>query len=96
MEDFVESPCEYGLDLCTKKQLIAIAVHYQIDIGDTTKVKDIVKSNLKSKLFESEVLKPVAQPMGVALPLMPNATGLSYKQHRELLLLRLNVVLSQA
>ncbi len=55
VEDFVASPSEDLLNVCTKEQLLKIAEHYEIDVGDKH-LKDRVKAILKASLFERKVL----------------------------------------
>lgn len=90
VEDFIESPHERGLDICTKKQLIKIAEYYKVDIGDVRKTKDYVKGNLKVKLLENGVLMPgkVDTLVESSLSGRVSPVGLSFEQQKELLLLR--------
>ena len=53
--DFVKAPWEALLDKCTREQLVKIADHYQIEVGDK-RLKDAVKSILKANLAEMGVL----------------------------------------
>lgn len=92
VEDFIESPSENGLNFCTKKQLILIAEHYKVDIGDTKKAKEYVKGNLKAELIDCGVMQPSSVQTGAVDPSSPSkagATNLSFEQQKELLLLRL-------
>ncbi|KAG1927044.1 hypothetical protein F2P79_024490 [Pimephales promelas] len=87
VEDFIESPHERGLDICTKKQLIRIAEYYKVDIGDARKTKDHVKGNLAAKLLEKGVL--LKGKVDTSLLGGANPVGLSFEQQKELLLLRI-------
>lgn len=91
VEDFIESPQECGLDICTKKQLIRIAEYFKVDIGDSRKTKDYVKGNLKAKLLENGVLMPgKVDTLGESsLSGRGSPVGLSFEQQKELLLLRI-------
>lgn len=90
VEDFIESPHECGLDICTKKQLIRIAEYYKVDVGDVRKTKDYVKGNLKVKLLEKGVLKLDKIEFSVESSMSERVSpvGLSFEQQKELLLLR--------
>ena len=53
--DFVKAPSEALLDKCTREQLVKIADHYRIEVGDK-RLKDTVRSILKANLAEMGVL----------------------------------------
>ena len=89
IEDFFDSPSEEWLDLCTKEQLLKIAEHYEIDIGDK-RLKDRVKAILKSNLFEIKVLTdpPVGPPVTALSQML--TSGLTFEQQKELLMIQLD------
>lgn len=91
VEEFIASPSEELLDLCTREQLLKIAESYEIDVGDKCQ-KERVKSVLKACLLKNKVM-PEA-PLNVPFPhnvLYPpvTTTGLTFDQQKELLLLQL-------
>lgn len=54
VEAFVQAPSEALLNACTKDQLVKIAGHYNVDVGDK-RVKETVKTNLKFMLLKMNV-----------------------------------------
>lgn len=99
MEDvvraFVEAPSAEFLDGCTNNQLVKIAKHYEVDVGDK-RVKETVKVNLKVGLFKMGVLGTAeavswsARTGGLAPP-SGGGPGLSFEQQKELLLLQMKL-----
>jgi len=97
VEAFVQAPSEALLDGSTRDQLVKIAAHYKVDVGDK-RVKETVKANLKLKLSKMNVLSAgeaasvsagnegATQPLGVGLD-----AGLSFEQQKELLVLRMQL-----
>ncbi len=91
VEAFCETPSEELLDGCTKEQLLKIADHYSVDISDK-RLKDTVKSILKAKLYEMEILPgKMGGVTGAGVSFSPEAqsSGLSFDQQKELLLLQM-------
>ncbi len=55
VEEFISSPSEELLDLCTKEQLLKIAEHYDIDVSSNM-LKERQKAILRSNLIERNIL----------------------------------------
>ena len=97
VEAFVQAPSEALLDGSTRDQLVKIAAHYKVDVGDK-RVKETVKANLKLKLSKMNVLsageaasvsagnESATPPLVVGLD-----AGLSFEQQKELLVLRMQL-----
>lgn len=83
---FVQSPSELALELCSKEQLLEIAEHYQIAIGDLKKKK--LKDVVKEGLMDLGVL--CDQPRAGA-SFQSNPTTLTFEQQRELLQMQLDL-----
>lgn len=83
--DFVDSPTEEFLDNCTKEQLFEIGKQYGFELDGS---KENVKAILVANLFEKGILQrpPVERDASKPVALPP---GVTYEQHRELLLLLL-------
>ncbi len=82
VEDFVTCPSEDLLNVCTKEQLLKIAEHYEIDVGDKH-LKDRVKAILKASLFERKVLiekenQSAVSPSAAALSPPVMTSGLTF------------------
>jgi len=98
VEAFVQAPSEALLDGSTRDQLVKIAAHYNVDVGDK-RVKETVKANLKLTLFKINVLSAgeaasiSAGAEGATPPLVVGLdAGLSFfKQQKELLVLRMQL-----
>lgn len=91
--EFLKSPSEKILDGYTKEQLLKIAEHFDIDIGDK-RLKDTVKSVLKANLFERKVLEEGTEISSLACTvdaasINPSACALTFEQQREMLILQL-------
>lgn len=81
------------MDGYTKEQLLKIAEHFHIDIGDK-RLKDTVKSVLKANLFERKVLEEGTEisslPCTVdAVSINPSTCVLTFEQQKEMLILQL-------
>jgi len=92
VEAFVAS--EALLDESTRYQLVKIAAHYNVDVGDK-RVKETVKANFKLTLFKMNVLSAglaasvSAGTEGATPPLVLGlGAGLSFEQQKELLLFK--------
>ncbi|XP_036974481.1 uncharacterized protein LOC119030758 [Acanthopagrus latus] len=81
--DFVKAPSEALLDKCTREQLLKIADHYQIEVGDK-RLKDAIRSILKANLADMGVLDEESRHLP---PLA--ASNLTFEQQKEMLLLQL-------
>ncbi|KAL7400079.1 hypothetical protein ABVT39_006267, partial [Epinephelus coioides] len=83
------APSEEALERCTKEQLIKLADHYSVDVGDR-KLKGEIKVALKVKLVELGIFRSVPVPLAppaVSLPVQ--VQGLTFEQQKELLLLQM-------
>ncbi|KAL7396595.1 hypothetical protein ABVT39_008360, partial [Epinephelus coioides] len=83
------APSEEALERCTKEQLIKLADHYSVDVGDR-KLKGEIKVALKIKLVELGIFRSVPVPLAppaVSLPVQ--VQGLTFEQQKELLLLQM-------
>ena len=82
VDEFVHSPSDHLLNQYTKDQLLKIADHYGIDIGDK-RLKENIKAILKANLVEVGILKREE--------FQPKVTNvaLSFEQQKELLTMQL-------
>ena len=80
VEEFVDSPCDHLLDQCSKEQLLKIAEHYKVEIGDKRVKLDTIKANLRKKLVATGVLE-MEEKVGSA--------SLDFEQQKELLMMQL-------
>ena len=85
MEEFLGEPSEVLLDGFSREQLVHIAEHFDLDVGDKRmkeNMKNIIKANLSDKgVFGPKIL--AAGPMGDSAD-----ASLSFEQRRELLCLQ--------
>ena len=89
LEDFFASPSEGFLDVCAREQPLKIAEHYDVEVGDK-RLKDRVRVILKVLLLDKVfVVAPPPFSPGAGLVLPAVATGLTFEQQRELLILQL-------
>lgn len=72
VKDFLKAPAEEVLDCFTKEQLMKVADHFEMDVGDR-RIKDNIKAILKANLFEDGVFKGKGHCDGIA----PKPGGLS-------------------
>lgn len=88
---FFETPSESFLEGCTKEQLLKIAEHYRIEIGNK-RPKDTVKSILRANLYDMDILPGktggVGDAAGAFLP-KSQVGNLPFEQQKELLLLQM-------
>lgn len=88
-EAFIAAPSEEALEKCTKEQLLKIAEHYSVVVGDK-RLKENVKTTLKVKLVELGIMTTDPSefhPVTSTLPVQ--AQGLTFEQQKELLLLQM-------
>lgn len=94
VDEFIASPSEELLDLCTREQLLKIAENYEIDVGDKRQ-KERVKSVLKACLIENKVLPEaplnVPSPRNV-LSLLVTTTGLTIDQQKSCFCYNLSMI----
>ena len=100
VSDFVSAPSEEGLEACTKEQIILLAEHYQINLGDKRAARDHLKAVVKKALVEQQVLIPtptggagVQADVSAEGSMLPPGTALTFEQQKELLNLQLQVQL---
>lgn len=87
---FIESPSYTLLGKCTKKQLLRIAAHYEIDVVDK-KLKESIKAELTLKLCERDILSmEVDKDLIVSAQMQTDLTSvLTFEQQKVLLLLQM-------
>lgn len=86
VEDFISSPSEALLDSCAKDQLLKIADHYGIEIGDKRVKDSTIRETLKTKLIEQSILFEMPATAG---QVKPRVGSLTFEQQERLLLLQL-------
>lgn len=86
VEDFISSPSGALLDSCTKDQLLKIADHYGIEIGDKRVKDSTVRETLKAKLIEESILFEIPATAG---QVKPQVSSLTFQQQERLLLLQI-------
>jgi len=94
VSDFIAVPTEGFLDQCTRDQLLKIADHYKISVGDS-RLKQNVRSIIRAHLYDMDVLTPVRKPHSPSkLALDENVSpgvALSFEQQKEILILRMKL-----
>ena len=98
VSDFVSAPSEEGLEACSKEQIILIAEHYKINLGDKRAARDHLKGVVKKALCEQQVLNITSPTSAGAQPgvsgegsMLFSGSGLTFEQQKELLTLQLQV-----
>ena len=86
--DFLESPSDELLNAFTKVQLMELAEHYIIDLGEKTLKKEI-KQLLRTTLGEQGVLPVIPSYIE---PAVSPSVALTSQQQKELLLLQMERV----
>lgn len=75
------------MERCTKEQLLKIAEHHSVVVGDIHLKKNI-KMALKSKLVEMGVMTADPEVLSLVVTSIPVQTqGLNFEQQKELLLI---------
>lgn len=93
VEDFVKAPSEKLLDRCSREQLVKIAEHFKMDVGDK-RAKENMKQILKTNLLDAGVLQPKVQAVEVQLDsgeAAPTSSVLTFAQRERLLMLQLEL-----
>ncbi|KAK0131567.1 hypothetical protein N1851_033742 [Merluccius polli] len=97
LEEFLRAPSEELLERCSREQLVRIAEHFKMDVGDK-RLKENVKNILKENLLEAGVLQPKLYADGsgvdtadVSVSEVGVSTGLTFEQRKELLLLQVEI-----
>ncbi|XP_050923269.1 uncharacterized protein LOC127139346, partial [Lates calcarifer] len=98
VEEFLKVPTEELLERCSREQLVRIAEHFKMDVGDK-RLKENMRNILKENLLEVGVLSqqiPAVAPgldsFGVAASgEARGSTVLTFEQQRELLLLQMEM-----
>lgn len=101
IEDFFNAPCETLLDQCNRDQLLKIAEHYKISVGDKRlkeNVRAIVKANLcELNVFAPQLESPFSSNMAGAvsskdlLSQPSHELVLNFEQQKEMLRLRMQL-----
>ena len=89
VEEFLKAPSEAALNLCSREDLVELAEHYKVDVGDRRKTENM-RRILTERLLEVGVLKsePAEQSLGpsAAAPLSPSKEDyLTFEQRKQLL-----------
>ncbi|CAG5925684.1 unnamed protein product, partial [Menidia menidia] len=91
VDEFLREPSEEGLERCTREQLLKIAEHFQLEVGDK-RSKDNIRAIIKANLTDSGVLGPTKlQATSTWLDAAAVDTSLTFEQKRELLLLQASI-----
>uniref|UniRef100_A0AAQ4QC33 Gypsy retrotransposon integrase-like protein 1 n=1 Tax=Gasterosteus aculeatus aculeatus TaxID=481459 RepID=A0AAQ4QC33_GASAC len=97
VEEFIAIPSEQFLDQCTRDQLLKIADHYKISVGDR-RLKENVRFTIRAHLYDIGVLTPVQKshsPTNLALDEcsqdMSHSVALNFEQQKEMLILRMKL-----
>ena len=90
INDFFENPSADFLDVCSKDQLLEIAEHYKVDVGDKRRKIETIRTILIANLKDSEVLS-VKDEEGEQQPLPIQKANLSFEQQKELMLIQLEM-----
>lgn len=92
LEEFLRAPSEELLERCWREQLVKIAEHFKMDVGDRW-LKENVKNILKENLLEAVVLQLKLGDSGAGLHMadvsvseVELSIGLTFQQRKELLL----------
>lgn len=83
---------------CLREKLVKIAGNFEMEVGDRF-LKKNMKNNLKENVFELGVLQSKVHAVGSGLDTINAAgivgavvsTGLTFEQHRKLLLLQMEI-----
>lgn len=87
---FIAAPSEEALEHCTREQLLKIAEHFSIVVGDK-RLKENIKVVLKSELREKGVLAVDEKADSPVSPgVLIQTQGLTFDQQKELLLIQLD------
>eukprot|EP00064_Thunnus_orientalis_P026426 superscaffoldBa00016751_g26939 len=63
VEDFLRAPSEELLERCSREQLLKIAEHFKLEVGDK-RMKENIKAIVKAYLTELGVVRPKLQATG--------------------------------
>uniref|UniRef100_A0A3B5QLU2 Gypsy retrotransposon integrase-like protein 1 n=1 Tax=Xiphophorus maculatus TaxID=8083 RepID=A0A3B5QLU2_XIPMA len=89
VEDFNKNPSAEFLDLCSREQLVKIAEHFKISVGDK-RLKENVKAILRENLIEMGVLSLPSMPEDLDLEVV-KPKFLDFEQQKEMLRLRMQL-----
>jgi len=98
VEEFFKSPSEEFLERCSPEQLVNIADHFEMDVGDKRSKKSM-KHILRENLLELGILQPKSRAVGAGLDMVSASASsvagmsseLTFEQSRELLLLQAEI-----
>lgn len=77
VEEFLKAPSEEFLERCSRDQLLRIAEHYELDVGDK-RIKENIKNIIRENLIEAGVIGPKSLVAEVDVLSAPVA-GLSFE-----------------
>lgn len=84
VEEFIKTPSDDLLDDFSKDQLLEVADHYEITLSAQDKrLKDTIKTVIKTELNEREILKSQSKPVAAT----SKTSELTFEQQKELLLI---------
>ncbi len=84
VEAFITAPSQESLDKCTKEQLLQIAEHYSVEVVGDKRIKETIKSAIKSKLLVAGIVSKADFSQS------PTTHGLTFEQQKEMLMLQLD------
>ncbi len=84
VEAFITAPSQESLDKCTKEQLLQIAEHYSVEVVGDKRIKETIKSAIKSKLLVAGIVSKTDFSQS------PTTHGLTFEQQKEMLMLQLD------
>ena len=97
VEAFLKTPSEGLLERCTREQLVKIAEHFDMEVGDKClkdNMKTIIKENLSAQGVLHQQPRPDAaalDPAGAAAASVDSGAGvLTSEQREQLLMLEVN------
>lgn len=89
IQDFLAAPSVELLDLCSREEVVELAAHYEVDVGDKR-----MTNNMKIILIERLNLKQedgAASSSGTAAATFDSSGGLSFEERRQLLFLEIEI-----
>ncbi len=96
VEEFLKTPSEELLELCSREQLVKRADHFELNVGDRWS-KGNMKHILRENLFELGVLQSrphvgaVVDAAGASASVVGSHSELTFEQRKELLLLQAGI-----
>ena len=98
VEEFLKTPSEELLERCSREQLVKIADHFEMDVGDR-RSKENMKRILRENLLEMGVLESKLHAFGAVVDTVGASVStvagvspeLTFEQRKELLLLQADI-----